>query len=417
MAKTVAAMYDGLTHARTALQELDSEGFERSDISLVANASHREVEKYFDEEGRYVGQTDVVEREAAADESAAGADIGATLGGVGGLLPSLGLLTVSGVGPVLAAGPLASTLTGAGAGGVAGGLLGALEDAGIPEDEAHRYAEGVRRGGTLLLVNAGDDRADEAAAILDRHQALDIDYREASWRNRGWERHDPAGEPLEVHQLAQEREHIEVPIVEEDVRVGKREVGRGGVRARTFVSEHPVEKQVRLRDESVEVHREPVDRPVTAGEDAFRERQVEMRETDEEAVVEKEARVVEEVVIDKQATERNETVRDSVRRTEVDIEEFDDDTVDDDFSRYERTFRGHFQESDISDRYSYDDVMPAYRFGYSLASSSHYRGRNWEDVEPEARRAWEEKNRGTNRGTWDDIRDSVQHSWREVRKR
>ena len=414
MAKTVVALYDSLTDARAALEDLVAAGFERSDISLTANASDRQVGQHFDEQGRYVGRTGGADRDTDAGEgAAAGAGIGAAIGGVGGLLVGLGLLTIPGVGPVIAAGPLASTLIGAGVGGAAGGLLGALSSAGVPEEEAHRYAEGVRRGGTILLVEAADDRAAEAAAIMDRHQAVDMESREASWRERGWERHEVEAAPLDERQLSQEREHIEIPIVEEDVKVGKRNVERGGVRVRTYASERPVEKQVNLRDESIDVHREPADRPVRAGDDAFRERRVEMRETDEEAVVSKKARVIEDVVIDKSAMDRSETIRDSVRRTEVDVEEFDDDTVDEDFSRYERTFRGHFRDSDISDRYAYDDVVPAYRFGYTLANNERYRNQKWEDLEPEARQAWEEKNRGT----WDDVRDSVQHSWREVRNK
>ena len=414
MAKTVVALYDSLTDARAALEDLVTAGFERSDISLTANASDRQVGQHFDEQGRYVGRTDGADRDTDAGEgAAAGAGIGAAIGGVGGLLVGLGLLTIPGVGPVIAAGPLASTLIGAGVGGAAGGLLGALSSAGVPEEEAHRYAEGVRRGGTILLVEAADDRAAEAAAIMDRHQAVDMESREASWRERGWERHEIEAAPLDERQLSQEREHIEIPIVEEDVKVGKRNVERGGVRVRTYASERPVEKQVNLRDESIDVHREPADRPVQPGDDAFRERRVEMRETDEEAVVSKEARVIEDVVIDKSAMDRSETIRDSVRRTEVDVEEFDDDTVDEDFSRYERTFRGHFRDSDISDRYAYDDVVPAYRFGYTLANNERYRNQKWEDLEPEARQAWEEKNRGT----WDDVRESVQHSWREVRNK
>ena len=410
MAKTVVALYDRVTDARAALEELVSEGFDRQDISMIANASDSEMRRHFDDQGRYVER----ERGTEAGEGAAtGAGVGAAIGGIGGLLVGLGLLTIPGVGPALAAGPLATTLVGAGAGGVAGGLLGALVGAGIPEDEAHHYAEGVRRGGTLLMVEAPDERANEAAAILDSHAAVDIESRQADWRSRGWERHEHEAEPLDERQLASERERVEIPIVEEDVRVGKREVERGGVRARTFVRERPVDERVNLRDESVEVHREPANRPVTGADaDAFRERSVEMHETDEEAVVSKEARVVEDVVIEKQARDRTETVHDNVRRTEVEIEQLDDDIADEDFSRYERTFRGHFQDSDISNRYAYDDVMPAYRFGYSLADNESNRNRRWEEIEPEARRRWEARNRGS----WDDVRDSVRHSW-EVRSR
>jgi uncharacterized protein (TIGR02271 family) len=112
-----------------------------------------------------------------------------------------------------------------------------------------------------------------------------------------------------------------IPVVEEDIRVGKRAVERGGVRVRSYVLERPVEQDVTLREERVEVERRPVDRPVgTVPADAFRERSIEVTATGEEAVVQKDARVIEEVVVRKQAEERTETVRDTVRKTEVEVE-------------------------------------------------------------------------------------------------
>jgi len=113
-----------------------------------------------------------------------------------------------------------------------------------------------------------------------------------------------------------------IPIVEERLTVGKREVNRGRVRVRSYVVETPVQEQVALRQEHVEVERRPVDRPVTGGDDAlFRERTIEATESAEEAVVAKEARVVEELVVRKEADERVETVQDKVRRTEVEVED------------------------------------------------------------------------------------------------
>jgi uncharacterized protein (TIGR02271 family) len=113
-----------------------------------------------------------------------------------------------------------------------------------------------------------------------------------------------------------------IPIVEERLRVGKREVGHGRVRIRSYVVETPVQEQVTLREERVNVERRPVDRPLTSADEAlFQERTVEVTKTAEEAVVAKEARVVEEVTLRKTAEERTETVRDTVRRTEVDVED------------------------------------------------------------------------------------------------
>lgn len=408
MAKTVVALYDSLSDAREAIRDLVDYGIARDDISLVAHASHEEIRNQFDESGRYLGDdtVEVDEGNQAGEGAATGAGIGAVVGGVGGLLVGLGLLTVPGVGPALAAGPLASTLVGAGVGGAAGGLLGALIGAGIPEEEADVLAEGVRRGGTLVMLTAQDNVAEEASAILDRHGAIDIDQRVTQWREGGWDRHEPEREPLTTAQVEEERERTVIPIVEEDVEIGKRQVERGGVRVRTFTSEEPVERNVNLHDETVHVHREPANRPASDAD--FQDRSVEMHEYTEEPVVRKSARVVEEVVLDKDARDHTETVRDTVRHTEVDVE-----GLDDDFSRYEQTFRGHFRDSDLSNRYQYDDIAPAYRYGWSLANNERFRGREWDEIEPQAREMWEERNQGT----WEEFRESVRNSWMEARNR
>lgn len=116
-----------------------------------------------------------------------------------------------------------------------------------------------------------------------------------------------------------------VPVVEEELKVGKREVERGGVRVQTSVQEKPVEEQVSLREEHVRVERRPVDRPATQEDvnQALHGRTVEVRERSEQPVVQKEARVVEEVVVGKEATQRTETIRDTVRRTDVEVEQVD----------------------------------------------------------------------------------------------
>jgi len=112
-----------------------------------------------------------------------------------------------------------------------------------------------------------------------------------------------------------------VKVVEERLRVGKREVAQGAVKVRSYV-ERPVEEQVRLHEERVQVERRPVDRPVTdADAGLFQERTIEARATSEEAVVQKEARVVEEIGIRKEAQDRTETVRDTVRETKVEVDD------------------------------------------------------------------------------------------------
>lgn len=118
---------------------------------------------------------------------------------------------------------------------------------------------------------------------------------------------------------------VVLPIVEEQLRIGKRTVESGAARVHTSVTEKPIEKTVNLREEHVTVERHPVDRAVGSAPEAFREGTIEITERAEVPVVEKEARVVEEVVIGKETTERQETVRDTIKRTEVDVDEVDTD--------------------------------------------------------------------------------------------
>jgi uncharacterized protein (TIGR02271 family) len=173
-----------------------------------------------------------------------------------------------------------------------------------------------------------------------------------------------------------------IPVVEEEIDVSKRQVEKGGVRVTSHIEERPVEEQVNLREERVHVERRPVDRPVTdADASAFQETSFEMRETAEEPVVRKRARVVEEVIIDRDVTERTETVRDTVRRTDVDVEQTGgtsnyssgstgvtsgSTTVG--FDTYDNDYRDHYQQTFGSAGYTYDDYKPVYQYGHSLAT-------------------------------------------------
>ena len=211
MSKTVVGFFDSVSQARSAVRDLDSAGFNRNEINFVANAAAEEAEykPYFDDEGRYREDYDGGDL-TAGEGAASGAGIGATIGGLGGLLMGLGLLAVPGVGPALAAGPIASTLVGAGIGAVSGGLAGALVNSGVPEEQAHVYAEGVRRGGSLVSLTVDDTRVDEAEGILAKHGPSDIDERASNWRDNGWTGYDPDADPYTREQVVEERERYGV---------------------------------------------------------------------------------------------------------------------------------------------------------------------------------------------------------------
>ena len=211
-----------------------------------------------------------------------------------------------------------------------GGFWASLGDMLLPDEDRYAYAEGMSRGGVTLAVTAEEGQIDRVSDIAGRHGAVDMDEREASWRREGWTGYTggataatgASGTTTARNVSAEGRGEEAIPIVEENLRVGKRQVEAGRVRIRSYVVETPVQEQVRLRQEHVHVERRPVDRPATAADEAlFRERTIEAEERAEEAVVSKEARVKEELVVNKDVQERTETVQDTVRRTEVEVED------------------------------------------------------------------------------------------------
>ena len=222
-----------------------------------------------------------------------------------------------------------------------------LDGLSLPEGDATLVREGFRRGGGVVYAEVPDGRFEEVANVLEASGAVDLDALEAEWRKEGWTGSTTGaatgtatattgvstgasgatvalsgtargGEVQRLGAAGEER----IPVVEERLRVGKREVGHGRVRIRSYVVETPVQEQVTLHEERVNVERRTVDRPLTGADEAlFQERVIEATETAEEAVVAKEARVIEEVSLRKTAEERTETVRDTVRRTEVEVED------------------------------------------------------------------------------------------------
>jgi len=193
MTTNVTGLFDTYSDAESAVRNLKSLGIPESEISIVA--SHRD------------GTSDT----DAASEAGTGAGIGAVVGGAGGLLTGLGVMAIPGVGPVVAAGWLVATAVGAVAGAVAGGavggLVGALTDAGVPERDAHVYAEGVRRGGTLVTARVTDDAKEmQARSILKDANHVDLDSRRTAYTESGWDKFDDTAAPYKVDEVAAERD-------------------------------------------------------------------------------------------------------------------------------------------------------------------------------------------------------------------
>ena len=212
--RTIAHLYDTFEHAQAVVTELEAAGFSRENVSIVANQVASGA--YADTAttgtmttGAATSGTTVTTAPDSATGAGTGASIGTIIGGGAGLLAGIGALAIPGVGPVIAAGWLVATLTGAGAGAAAGGLLGSLTGAGVSEDNAHVYAEGVRRGSTLVTVRADDARATEAEAIMARHSPVDVAQRGADYRTTdGWERFDETRGTMTPEELAAERARV-----------------------------------------------------------------------------------------------------------------------------------------------------------------------------------------------------------------
>jgi uncharacterized protein (TIGR02271 family) len=254
------------------------------------------------------------------------------------------------------------------------GFWASLADMFVPDDDRPTYEEGVRRGGYLLSARVPDEMATQAEDVMERADPVDIDARSESWRQEGWTSQgttasggtyaaaglsgtgsyasdagttttgtssytgtDRTGMTAATGYAGTDRTASgmtgttaglgtgdtdeTLQVVEEDLRVGKREVAGGRVRVRTYVTERPVEEDVNLRSERVTIERRPVDREVAPGAAAFQERTIEAVERGEEAVVSKTAHVKEEIAIHKDVENRTETVRDTVRSTEVEVDD------------------------------------------------------------------------------------------------
>jgi uncharacterized protein (TIGR02271 family) len=244
------------------------------------------------------------------------------------------------------------------------GFWASLSDLFMPDEDRYTYAEGMRRGGYLLTVRVPNELAAAATDILEASEPIDLDQRSESWRQGGWTGYAGASADAPVRaaygegaglaeagtafesrtttdtarqgygeaaalQATPERRDMGtnraddevIQAAEEELRVGKREVGGGRVRVRSYVTERPVEEQVELRQEHVSIERRPVDREITGAEAAFEERTIEAVERGEEAVVSKTARVTEEIGLRKDVERETETIRDTVRKQEVEVED------------------------------------------------------------------------------------------------
>jgi uncharacterized protein (TIGR02271 family) len=274
-------------------------------------------------------------------------------------------------------------------------VAGSLMRAGVPTEEVHHYSSEIERGNSVVVLKPSDAAVEAAVAVLERNGAKDLDQ----WRGA-----PTAGftgnEPTRLAKADDGSTITAIPVVEEELKVGKRQVKGGNVRIYTRVAERPIEQDVSLRREHLDVERRPVNRPATEQDlREFKEGTIEMTAMAEEPVVFKQAKVVEEVVVSKDVSQEMRTIRDTVRKTEVDVDDKTGQPV------YGEPASGLAEENirPMNEEY-------AYTYGRTLASDPRYRDKNWTTIEPKAKREW-----GTHhKGAWEEFKDRVRHAWEKM---
>lgn len=289
----------------------------------------------------------------------------------------------------------------------------ALGRYGVSDEEARFYSEGVRRGGSIVIAHVHDSNVDAAVDIMARHNPVRFEDRKDDYlkdysANATAYSEDQIRENRERYaDQAQER----LREIEEHLKIGKREVVRGGVRVNKYVETDVEEETLRLRDEEVSVDRTAVNRTLSPAESdaAFEEKTVELVERDEEAVVEKEAVVTGEVAVGKDVNVRQETVGGEVRRTRVEVEQI----AEDDYASAEPTFRSHYDSTYASTGQGFDEYEPAYRYGY--AAGQAYGDRDYDEVEADLRSDYSRRYHDGDANMWEKVKDAVQHGYHEAK--
>ncbi len=317
-------------------------------------------------------------------------------------------------------------------------------------EHADTYSEAVRRGHYLLTVHAeNDQQSEQAMAIMNRFGPVDIEERAEQWKSRGWSKYDETAPVMSDAEIDEERRYyaagtpltgaaadttrttaettastaatrkttgakdVTIPVIQEELQVGKRQVDRGGVRIYQRVTETPVDETVSLHEEHVHVERHAVNHPASEADLAgLKDGSIEVRETAEEAVIAKTARVVEEVVVGKEASERTEEIHDTVRRTDVEVEQLGASGATSGTLVGDEAYRQHFQTTYGSTGGKYEDYASAYRYGSTAAADERFRGHNWEESEEDVHADWDSRYGAAT--PWEKAKNAVRYGWEKA---
>lgn len=272
-------------------------------------------------------------------------------------------------------------------------------------DDAGDYAEAVRRGAAAVSITAEDTRVDAARHILATAGAVDIKARAEQWRREGYQGYQPQTAAYSADEVNLERQRV-IPVVQEELEVGKRDVDLGTVRVVSRVIERPVTEQVELTTQRATVDRRPVDRAASAADLSAMGQgaSIEVHETTEQAVVQKTARVVEEVHVGTQQTSKTEEIRDTVRSNVVEVDKQGGAQVD---AVGSRQWRSHYDQH-LSKMGRYEDYEPAYQYGSSLRRDARYAQRDWAGAQSDLQRDYVAR---YPQSDWSRAEPAVRYGW------
>jgi uncharacterized protein (TIGR02271 family) len=389
---TVVGVFDDREEAREAIEALKDDGFDGDAISILS-PDKQATQDIAEETGTHAGSG-----------AATGAVAGGVLGGLGGWLVGIGALAIPGVGPFIAAGAFATALGGAAIGAGVGAIAGALVGMGVPEEHA-KYYEGEAKAGKTLVTVRANGRYDDAQRTLRDYGAYDVEsrHRAGATGNPTLQSGSPARQTDGGREPMQLREE-ELVANKQRVETGQVHIGKDVV-AEQRTLEVPVTRE-EVTIERHPVDRRPSDRPL---EDRGESISVPVRE--EQVELEKQAVVYEEVGVGKREVQTTQHISGTVRREEARIEREGDVNVHGGASNWNEampTYRQRWQQRYGNSGNRWEDVEPGYRYGHEMGSRPEFRGRTWNDVEPEARRDWTERNPST---PWERAKDSVRDAW------
>ncbi len=418
MNRAVIALYPDLTTAHQALDKLVSSGFNRENISLVANDTTNEYSKYLNASGTTdmtgttaVGTAATTERTYAATEDAVqggqGASFGAVVGAVTGVVVGLAAFAIPGVGPVLGAGPLIAGLSGltggvigAASGAITGGLTASLVKTGVPEEEAHYYTEGVRRGGTLVVVNTDDQTISQAEDILNSLHPVNIKEQAANWTNSGWKGLNDTTQPYTADEVRKFRQNQRVQTGDTPQSTSWRGSStnggsNGGYSASTNTDGTNTAQSIKAENIDSANH--------TANNPSL---------TVDNGNVSSNVRTNTATSLKADNIEGANYTAYNPGIPPINTASADENAAHDGFDAYNADFRSNFTTNYNNSGYTYDQYAPVYRYGYDLANDPRYSDQNWDTVQVEAQRDWEARNPGN---PWENFKAAVRYAWDKVR--